>query len=257
MRWRSGNTTLGEGSMRTIDTEQFESLSRKRPGPWRMEDGRMLRIACGGHPIPTEDEAREMLATYQACAASVGTPNAYEIVRVPGGYGVVVDYVVGLAMGVHISIGSYTPAELGHDMAELLRRLHATHMEAGLDWNDTKIMQMTHRERVSTKQSITDTLFRRELTGRAFMGDPDVFFLREANCKLTPEEKEKLYTVNALLGGMLLTSDALNAYTDAQKAKFREVRRLMEEATDVAVEADNGVSVRYKLDGKEKTLRIL
>jgi len=137
MRWRSGNTTLGEGSMRTIDTEQFESLSRKRPGPWRMEDGRMLRIACGGHPIPTEDEAREMLATYQACAASVGTPNAYEIVRVPGGYGVVVDYVVGLAMGVHISIGSYTPAELGHDMAELLRRLHATHMEAGLDWNDT------------------------------------------------------------------------------------------------------------------------
>ena len=129
--------------------------------------------------------------------------------------------------------------------------------DVGLDWNDTKVMQMTHRERVSTKQSITDTIFRRELTGRAFMGDPDVFFLREANCKLTTEEKEKLYTVNALLGGMLLTSDALNNYTDAQKTKFREVRRLMEEATDVTVEADNGVSVCYKLNGKEKTLRIL
>ena len=129
--------------------------------------------------------------------------------------------------------------------------------DVGLDWNDTKLMQKAHRERVSTKQSIEDTIFRRELTGRAFMGDPDVFFLREANCNLTSEEKEKLYTVNALLGGMLLTSDALNTYTDAQKAQFQAVRRLMEEATEVTVEADDGVIVRYTLDGEKKSLRIL
>ena len=136
MCWRSGDTTLGGGDMRAIDTEMLESLSRKSSGPWRLEDGRMLRIACGGHPIPTESEAQEMLAAYRACAASAGTPNAYEVVRVPDGYGVVVDYVVGLTMDVHISIGSYTPAELGHDMAELLRRLHATRMETGRDWDD-------------------------------------------------------------------------------------------------------------------------
>ena len=129
--------------------------------------------------------------------------------------------------------------------------------DVGLDWNDTKLMQMTHRERVSTKQSIEDTVFRRELTRRAFMGDPDVFFLREQNCKLTPEEKEKLWTVNALLGGFLLTSDALNSYTDAQKAQFFEVRRLSEEATDVKVDADDGVVLHYTLDGEAKTLRIL
>ncbi len=129
--------------------------------------------------------------------------------------------------------------------------------DVGLDWNDTKLMQITHRERVSTKQSIEDTVFRRELTGRAFMGDPDVFFLREANCKLTKEEKEKLYTVNALLGGMLLTSDALNNYTDAQKAQFTKVRRLMEEAHSVEVDADDGVVLRYTLDGKQQQLRIL
>jgi alpha-galactosidase len=129
--------------------------------------------------------------------------------------------------------------------------------DVGLDWNGSKLMQITHRERVSTKQSIEDTTFRRQLTGRAFMGDPDVFFLREANCQLTPEEKEKLFTVNALLGGMLLTSDALNTYTDAQKKQFAHVRSLTEKATDVSVEADDGLTLRWTLDGKQQSLRIL
>ena len=129
--------------------------------------------------------------------------------------------------------------------------------DVGLDWNDTKLMQITHRERVSTKQSIEDTTFRRQLTKRAFMGDPDVFFLREGNCKLTSEEKEKLYTVNALLGGMLLTSDALNQYTDEKKAQFAHVRDLMENATDVTVDADNGLVLRWTLEGKQNELRIL
>ena len=129
--------------------------------------------------------------------------------------------------------------------------------DVGLDWNDTKLMQKTHRERVSTKQSIEDTIFRRELNGRAFLGDPDVFFLREQNCKLTAEEKEKLYTVNALLGGMLLTSDALNDYTEAQREQFAAVRRLKEQATDVSVAADDGIVLHYTLDGTARSLRIL
>lgn len=129
--------------------------------------------------------------------------------------------------------------------------------DVGLDWNDTKLMQAAHRERVSTKQSIEDTVFRRQLTGRAFMGDPDVFFLREQNCRLTPEEKEKLWTVNALLGGFLLTSDALNAYSEEQKTQYREIRRMKEQATDVKVEADDGLTVRYTLDGRQNAVKIL
>ena len=89
------------------------------------------------------------------------------------------------------------------------------------------------------------------------MGDPDVFFLREGNCKLLPEEKEKLYTVNALLGGMLLTSDALNAYTDEKKAQFAHVRDLLEHATDVSVDADNGIVLHWTFNGKPETLRIM
>ncbi len=67
-----------------------------------------------------------------------------------------------------------------------------------------------------SRLSITP-LFRRQLNGRAYGSDPDVFFLREENCKLTAEQKRTLATVNALLGNVFLTSDMPSHYTDAQR----------------------------------------
>lgn len=64
----------------------------------------VLRISSGGRPIPTEDEAIAVLETYQEAANAAGTPQAHEVVRIAGGYGVVVDYVVGLGLGVHVAI---------------------------------------------------------------------------------------------------------------------------------------------------------
>lgn len=51
--------------------------------------------------------------------------------------------------------------------------------DVGLDWDDVWYMRLFHRERVSTKQAINNTVFRRQLNGRAYGSDPDVFFLRE------------------------------------------------------------------------------
>lgn len=121
--------------MRTIDTDNLEALGHDGAGPWRMGDGRLLRIASGAHPIRTEEEAREVLAAYRAAAASAGTPQAHEVVRVSGGYGVVADYVAGLGMQVHLAFGSYAPEEAGRAMGALLRGLHGAGMEAGRDWN--------------------------------------------------------------------------------------------------------------------------
>ena len=64
--------------------------------------------------------------------------------------------------------------------------------DVGLDWDDVWYMRLFHRERVSTKQSIGNTIFRRQLNGRAYGSDPDVFFLREENCKLTAQQKQTL-----------------------------------------------------------------
>ena len=57
--------------------------------------------------------------------------------------------------------------------------------DAGLDWENTWLMRQVNREVVSTKNSIGNSYYRRELSGRAFLNDPDVFFLRDDNIKLT------------------------------------------------------------------------
>lgn len=111
-------------------------------------------------------------------------------------------------------------------------------------------MRLFHRERVSTKQAINNTVFRRQLNGRAYGSDPDVFFLREENCKLTAEQKRTLATVNALLGNVFLTSDMPSRYTQAQRDEYRHLRTLFEHAAQVQAEAENGrLSIRYLLDG--------
>ena len=124
--------------------------------------------------------------------------------------------------------------------------------DVGLDWDDVWYMRLFHRERVSTRQAINNTVFRRQLNGRAYGSDPDVFFLREENCKLTAEQKHTLATVNALLGNVFLTSDMPSRYTEAQRAEYRRLRELFEHAEQVQVEIENGVfCIRYQMDGIE------
>ena len=125
--------------------------------------------------------------------------------------------------------------------------------DVGLDWDGSRLMQLTHRERVSTRQSLENTVFRRELDGRAFGNDPDVFFLRSDNLKLTEQQKEILATFNTLLGSVWLTSDDMSAYTPEAKEHFRALRELRE-AENVRVTAGTeGVRINYTLNGQEMT----
>ena len=127
--------------------------------------------------------------------------------------------------------------------------------DVGLDWNDTRLMQLTHRERVSTRQSIGNTVFRRELSGRAWLNDPDVFFLREDNLRLTAEEKRVLATVNSLFGGVLFCSDDMSAYTPEARAFYAELLQ-NRDASDVRVDTQNGFTVSYTVGGERRIVRI-
>ena len=127
--------------------------------------------------------------------------------------------------------------------------------DVGLDWDGSKLMQLTHRERVSTRQAIGNTIFRRQLNGRAWLNDPDVFFLRDENIQLTPEQKHVLATVNSLFGGMLLHSDDMAKWSEEAKAAYRQLLR-NREATKLRVHADHGLSVSYELDGQEHRIVI-
>lgn len=124
--------------------------------------------------------------------------------------------------------------------------------DVSLDWDDKWFMRRFHRERVSTRQALGNTIFRRELNGRAYISDPDVFFLRDDNLTLTESQKLLLGKVGALLGGVFLTSDDPSAYDEAKVELYRELRALRE-AENVRVDADRRV-ISYELDGERHEL---
>ena len=107
--------------------------------------------------------------------------------------------------------------------------------DVGLDWNDSVIMQRTNRERVSTKQAIENAIYRRQLDGRAFGADPDVFYLRDENIKLTADEKKLLAINCALFGTMHLCSDDMGTFTDAKRDAWARLRQIAKEAKDIRV----------------------
>lgn len=124
-----------------------------------------------------------------------------------------------------------------------------TGCDVSLDWNDVWYMHFFHRERVSTKHSIANTIFRRQLNTRAYGSDPDVFFLREDNIRLTSSQKEALITLDALLGNVFLTSDNPNTYTEKQIAQYRYYRHLSS-ATNIHCSFTGTVcTITYTLDG--------
>ncbi len=88
-----------------------------------------------------------------------------------------------------------------------------------LRWTKTTF---THREFVSTVNTLGNTIFRRQLNGRAFLNDPDVFLLRDNNMKCTFEQRKIIATVNKLFGSVLFTSDNVDEYNDEQMATLLE-----------------------------------
>lgn len=100
--------------------------------------------------------------------------------------------------------------------------------DVSLTWDDEWYMRNFHRERISTKHSIDNTFYRRQLGGRAFGNDPDVFFLRDQNCQLTAKEKRLLAGFNARYGQVLLTSDDPFVYTPQMNERYAALRRQWE-----------------------------
>ena len=134
--------------------------------------------------------------------------------------------------------------------------------DVGLDWNDNPVMQRINRERVSTKQAIENAVYRRHLNGRAFGSDPDVFYLRDENVKLSAEEKKLLAINCALFGTVHLCSDDMGTYTGIKKDAWNRLRRIGEEAKDRKVshtldeKGKVSLNINYRLEDKEYTYAV-
>ncbi len=126
--------------------------------------------------------------------------------------------------------------------------------DVSLDWDDKTYMHLFHRERVSTRHAIGNDIYRRQLNGRAYLSDPDVFFLREDNIRLTDRQKKDLAFVCAITGGVFLTSDDPGTYSPEQIHLYKKMRYLAENAklTHVEVIRGRGFLISYLLKGKDK-----
>lgn len=82
-----------------------------------------------------------------------------------------------------------------------------------LQWENRLPNFLRHRERVSTISSLNSTISRRQLNGRVFHNDPDVFILREENNQLSPDQQYSILLINRLLGNLLFTSDNPKKYS--------------------------------------------
>lgn len=94
--------------------------------------------------------------------------------------------------------------------------------DMGLSW---KKPTMTHRELVSTFHTLGNSIFRRQLDGRAFLNDPDVFLLRDNHMNCTFEQRKIIAKINKVFGSVLFTSDNVSDYSEEQKAVLLDTFR--------------------------------
>ena len=133
--------------------------------------------------------------------------------------------------------------------------------DMSLDFDDKPFMRALHNERPSTLHTQRNTLYRRQLDGRAFRNDPDVFLLRDENTSLTDEQKHTLAIVNALFGSVLFSSDDFGKYDEKKRRLFAALCEL-QGAQVLSVETGSlrerlrTVIVRYTLNGQERAIEL-
>ncbi|MBO4414036.1 MAG: alpha-galactosidase [Clostridia bacterium] len=128
--------------------------------------------------------------------------------------------------------------------------------DVSLIFDDVWYMKFMHRERISTKVTLQNTVFRSFMDGAFFGCDPDVFLLRDSNIGLTDDQKKALVTLNALFGSVMMTSDNVAEYDERKKAELSAALDLFENARVTGYSRRGDViTVNYDLGGRAETIK--
>ena len=125
--------------------------------------------------------------------------------------------------------------------------------DVSLAFDDVWFMRFMHRERISTKTTLQNTIFRSIFDGRLFGNDPDVFLLRDDNIDLSEKQKDALMKINALFGSVLMTSDNVASYDEEKKKKLDFTLDLFKNGRVINYSRKGDeITVEYDLNGIKK-----
>lgn len=128
--------------------------------------------------------------------------------------------------------------------------------DVSLTFDDVWYMKYLHRERISTKETIQNTIYRSIMSKHVFLNDPDVVVLRDDNNKLNNFQKESLLTMNILLGDLFLSSDDTSLYSKEINKKIDELFKLKSEIVSTKIDRNkNFILIDLKL--KDSSIRKL
>ena len=122
-----------------------------------------------------------------------------------------------------------------------------------------KIYNTLHvnNEIMSAQNAMNNSIFRRQLNGRVFTNDPDVFFFRYSNLKFTYDQKILLGFINHLCGDVLFVSDNMEEYKDKD---IVAVGKFYEKSEFTVLDANysaNNKKIILKLRDKNGDIRVL
>ena len=134
--------------------------------------------------------------------------------------------------------------------------------DAELSFREKFYVKVTNQEIVSTHNAMTNSVFRRHLSGRAFINDPDVFFLRDEPTKgsgkpavYTEMQKALLATVNNMFGRVLFVSDNAGDYGDERLTQLRRYfKRSDATVTDANFLSPERIRVDFTQNGAARVL---
>ncbi len=108
----------------------------------------------------------------------------------------------------------------------------------------------------SCQSGMNNAIFRNHLDGRAFVCDPDVFFLRDTNITFNLEQKLLLGKINAICGNVLFVSDNAGDYSDEMVKYLREFLKEKDYHIDMAEYVSRDViRLDFTEDGVKKSLK--
>lgn len=126
----------------------------------------------------------------------------------------------------------------------------------------------TGAEIISARNAMNNSVFRRHLNGRAFVNDPDVFYLRRNNLKgidplytrkgrleFTDGQKALLAEINNMCGDVLFVSDCVGLY-DEERRKLAEryLGKTERKVIDARYVDDSRIELEYEERGTRHTL---